>query len=225
MIIPFIRTALLYIIVIFALRLMGKRQICELQPSELVVTLLISNIASMPMQETGIPLLTGIIPILTLVSLEIIVSFLMIKSNLFRRIISGKPVIIIKDGKIIQNELKNVRFSIEDIFEELRLQKIDKIDDISCGIVEANGKLSIFLKPYALPCTPKDLNIQTEDNGVSLVVISDGIISDRVMTTLNIDIDWVNSVLHKRNLSAKDVFLMTANKSYDYYILEKEKKN
>ena len=130
MFIYFIRTILLYIFVVLGLRLMGKRQIGELQPSELVVTLLISDIAAVPMQENGIPLISGLIPIFTLVAVELILSALMLKSDKVRSLISGKPVIIIREGKILQRQMKRVRFTIEDLMEDLRQMNIFRIEDV-----------------------------------------------------------------------------------------------
>lgn len=144
MLILLIRTALLYAFIILAVRLMGKRQVSDMQTSELVITLIVSDIAAIPMQSTEQPLFTGFLPIMVLVALEIIVSILMLKSSKFRNIICGNPVVIIKDGKILKEELKKLRISYEDLYSILRQQEVFDVSDIKYGIIETNGSLSIL---------------------------------------------------------------------------------
>lgn len=156
MIIPFIRTIILYFTVIFAMRVMGKRQIGELQPSELVVTIMISELASIPMQNTGIPLLSGIIPIITLVIAEITLSFFGMKSKPLRKILEGTPNIIIKNGKIDKAEMEKLRMTDDDLMEEMRLCSCTNIAEVEYGIVETNGKFSLILKKDHRPYTPND---------------------------------------------------------------------
>lgn len=157
MIIIFVRTVLLYLTVIFAMRLMGKRQIGEFQPSELVVTLMISDLAAIPMEGTGTPVLAGIIPIFTLIVAEIFLSFLSMKSKLVRRIFSGSPSVIILNGQLNEDEMERLRMSKTDVEEELRMSGCEKIDDVEYGIVETNGKFSIILKKNKQPATEEDL--------------------------------------------------------------------
>ncbi len=224
MTISLIRTILLYLFVIIGLRMMGKRQIGELQPSELVVTLLISDIAAVPMQETGIPLLNGIIPIFTLVALEIIISCLMVKFDPFRKLISGKPVIIIRDGKLLQKEMRRVRFTIEDLVEALRLQNLFRIEDIDYAIVETNGKLSVLPKPDKQPVDAGMLGLYGDHAGLPMVVISDGEILPYNLSVCGLDEGWLHSILQKQNTAAKDIFLMTADRTRNFYIVNKQKK-
>ena len=178
MIISLIRTFLLYLVIIFAVRLMGKRQISELQTSELVVTLLISDIASIPMQNTGQPLVSGLVPIFTLVAIEIILSVMMLKSGRFRKVICGRPIVVINDGKIQQSELRRLRMTTEDLFEDLRQNSIVSISDVAYAIVETNGKLSVVKKPGKDSVTPDMLQLVVPDTGIETVVISDGVISE-----------------------------------------------
>ena len=147
MVITVLRTVLLYIVIIFAVRIMGKRQISDLQTSGLVVTLLISDIASIPMQNTDQTMLSGIIPIFVLLVCEIFVSLFMMKSNKFRKIICGKPVIVINNGEIDQKAMTDLRMSTEDLFEELRQKDVFDIQEVSFAIIETNGKMSILKKP------------------------------------------------------------------------------
>ncbi len=223
MIISVIRTVLLYIVIILAIRIMGKRQIGELQTSELVVTLLISDIAAIPMQDTEQSLLSGIVPILILIACEIVISVLMMKRAGFRRLICGKPVIIISDGKIDQTAMYRLRMSTEDLSEELRQQGVFNIEDVSFAIVETNGKLSVLKKPEKDTPTAEDLSIKIEDKGIEAVVISDGEISKYSLKVCRLDREWVFKQLKKENVDIKDVFLMIANRNGEYKIIEKER--
>lgn len=222
MIISVIRTILLYIVIILAIRIMGKRQIGELQTSELVVTLLISDIAAIPMQNTEQSLLSGIVPILILIVCEIIISFLILKRAGFRRIICGKPIVIISDGKINQSEMHRLRMSTEDLSEELRQQGIFNIEDVGFAIVETNGKLSVLKKPEKDIPTAEELGIKTNDKGLEVVVISDGEISKYSLKICGLSRDWLFDTLKKENTELNDVFLMIANGQGEYKIIEKE---
>lgn len=224
MIISVIRTILLYIVIILAIRIMGKRQIGELQTSELVVTLLISDIAAIPMQNTEQSLLSGIVPILILIVCEIIISLLMLKRAGFRRIICGKPIVIISDGKINQSEMHRLRMSTEDLSEELRQQGIFNIEDVGFAIVETNGKLSVLKKPEKDIPTAEELGIKTNDKGLEVVVISDGEISKCSLKICGLSRDWLFDTLKKENTELNDVFLMIANGQGEYKIIEKERK-
>lgn len=143
MLITIIRTVLLYLFIILSVRIMGKRQLSDMQTSELVITLVISDIAAIPMQNTEQPLLSGMIPILILVSLEIIISVIMLKNRKFRKIICGNPVVIINNGKILKDALRKLRISYEDLYSLLRQQEIFDIKDVRFAIVETNGSISI----------------------------------------------------------------------------------
>ena len=224
MIISLIRTFLLYLVIIFAVRLMGKRQISELQTSELVVTLLISDIASIPMQNTGQPLVSGLVPIFMLVAIEIILSVLMQKSGRFRKVICGRPIVVINDGKIQQNELRRLRMTIEDLFEDLRQNSIVSISDVAYAIVETNGKLSVIKKPGKESVTPDMLQLVVPDTGIETVVISDGVISETSAKLCKKSVALVEGVLKGKNLTAYQVFLMTANTAGDFQIIKKEGK-
>lgn len=144
MLIILIRTVLLYIYVTLAVRIMGKRQISDMQTSELVITLIISDIAAIPMQNTDLPLFSGFIPITVLVVIEIVVSIIMLKSNKFRKVMCGNPIVIIKDGEILQDQLKKLRMTYEDLYSLLRQQEVFDVREIRYGIVETNGSVSIL---------------------------------------------------------------------------------
>ncbi len=209
-------------LIIFALKIMGKRQISELQTSELVVTLLISNIATIPMQNPGQPLISGAIPIIVLVVFEVIVSIIMLKNSKFRKFICGSPIVVIDDGKIMQNELKMLRMTVEDLFEELRQIDVFSIEDVSYAIVETNGKLSVLKKTGKQPPDASTLGIEVPDEGIDAVVVSDGEISDFSLSLCGLSKEWIDEVLQDENIDISDVFIMTANKEKKYNIIEKE---
>lgn len=163
-----IRTVIIYIFIITAMRIMGKRQLGELQPVELVVTLLISDLAAVPMQESGMPLLNGLIPILILVSLELLLSGAMLKLPWVSRLITGNPITIIRDGQLDQKALKKLRMTVDDLMENLRGMNYYDIKDIQYAIAETNGKISVFMKPDSQPATCKDVNNVPPDNGMPL---------------------------------------------------------
>lgn len=222
MTIALFRTLILYIVVITCIRLMGKRQISELQPSELVVTLLISDIAVIPMQNTAQPLLSGILPIVILVSCELIISTIMVKNAKFRRFICGKPIIVINDGKIQQSEMKRLRMTTEDLSEQLRQLDVFSLSEVAFAIIETNGKMSVLKKPSEQPPSAKTLGVFVPDNGIDMVVISDGDFSNYSLELLGLTKDWVMGVLNGKNLELKEVFIMTANKHREFKIIEKE---
>ncbi|OQB14561.1 MAG: hypothetical protein BWY15_01072 [Firmicutes bacterium ADurb.Bin193] len=158
MTISFLRTIGLYLFIVAVVRIMGKRQVGELEPAELVVTIMISELASIPMQEPGVPLISGAVPILTLVILEVFFSYIEMKSKKLRRIMSGKPSILVHEGKILFNEMKKIRFNRDDLMEELRLAGCANIGDVQYAILETNGQMSVILKKDKSPATIKDIN-------------------------------------------------------------------
>ena len=206
------RTIILYILIIAGVRLMGKRQVGELEPSELVLSLLIADLASVPMQDLGTPLHTGIIPILTLLSLTTILSVLTMKSIRFRAILCGKPSIIIRNGKLEQGEMRRNRLTVDELLEELRCQGHPDISTVQYAILETNGKLSVM--PYAAQSSPtrQDLQIDSIDTGFPLVIISDGRVLEHNLFGRGYDHTWLDRQLHKGGCPhAKDVFLMTVD--------------
>lgn len=224
MTISFIRTLLLYVVIIAAVRLMGKRQISELQTSELVVTLLISDIAAIPMQDTGQPLVSGFIPIAVLVTCEILVSVVMLKNQKFRRIICGKPIIVVNNGVIQQGEMRRLRMSTEDLSEQLRQKDVFSIEDVAYAIVETNGKMSVIKKPDKETPTAGMLGVALPDTGIETVVVSDGVLSDSSIHLINKSRQWVEGVLRGKSTQASDVFIMTANTKGDFTIIKKDEK-
>ena len=199
MLISIIRTIVLYAFVIFAIRIMGKRQISDMQPSELVATLIISNIASLPMQNTSQPFFSGVIPVVILVALEIITSAFMLKNSKFRRLVCGNPIVVIRDGVILQNQMRRLRLSNEDLFTQLRQQDVFNIEDIQYCIVETNGSISVLKKPEKRQPTAENLNIQIQDKKIQAVVINDGEILDNSLDLCQKDENYIYKILKKEN--------------------------
>ena len=200
---------------------MGKRQLSDLQPSELVVTLLIADLASLPMENTEKPMLSGIVPTLILVACEIAVSVFMMKNSFFRRLICGNPVMVIEDGKILRDKMSSLRITTEDLCVQLRQQGIFSLEDVEYCIVETNGKLSVLQKPQKRTPSAEDFNIKPEDTGIEVVVINDGEYLESSMKLNNTDKNKIRSILNKEKTDLKDVFIMTYNKNGDYNIIKK----
>ena len=222
MTIALIRTIILYLLIIFGIKMMGKRQISDLQTSELVITILISNIAAVPMQDSAQPLLSSVIPIISLICYEILVSFLMLKNAKIREIICGKPIVLIKEGKVQQTALKNLRISGEDLFEQLRQSDVFSLDDVWFAIMETNGQLSVLKKPEKQPPDATMLKIETNPATIDTVVVSDGVISEHSLKVCNLDKSWLDSTIKKQNIKLEDIFIMTANKDKKFSIIRKE---
>ncbi len=209
-------------IIILAVRLMGKRQISDLQTSELVVTFLISNIASIPMQNSSIPLFAGLIPIIVLLVCEIVLSNIMLKSCKFRKFICGSPVVIIDHGKINQKVMKDLRMTTEDLFEQLRQLDVFSLQDIDFAIIETNGQMSIMKKPEKQQVDASMLGLSPPSQELETVIISDGEISNSSLPLCQLSEKWVHDVLNKKHLALKDVFIMTADKNKNFHIIKKE---
>jgi len=212
LLIIFVRTLILYILIIIVLRLMGKRQIGQLQPSELVVALIIADLAAVPMSEVGIPLINGIIPIITLFIMEELLSYLSLKSERARGLISGKPSILIERGIIMEKELQQLRYNLNDLLEQLRLKNFSNVEDVNYAILETSGQLSVIPKEEKKPVTLKDMNIKTQIQHLPVTVIIDGrIISDNLYK-IGLSNNWLANELKKNKIkSARDVFFAYLN--------------
>lgn len=217
----FIRAILLYILVIFSVRLMGKRQLGELQPSELVITILVSNIATLPVEDTDIPILVGITPILTLVSFEVIMSWLSLKMPRLRKMISGSPKIIISGGEINKEVMRELRFSVDDLMTSLRGQDIFDISEVQFAIVETTGSLSVMKKPSCDVPQRCETGIRKNDSDPPQVIGSDGRLLPEAMCSLGIDRAAAEKLLRDNGVKAEDILLMTADSSGRYYIARK----
>ena len=216
-----LRTVILYIVVTLALRRMGKRQYGDMQPNELVVTLLISEIAAIPLQDTDQPVFIGVVAILVLVFLEIIVSILSLKSFFVRKLLNGKSVVIIKNGVVDQQAMRNVRMTVVDLIELLRDKDVFDINDVAFAVLEVNGNLSILLKKDAQTVSIKDLKLKMPDSALPLPVISDGKIIYESLKALEISAKELNEILKRENTTVKQVFLMTLDRNKNHTIVNK----
>ena len=221
MFIAVIRTVILYTSIIAAVRLMGKRQISELQTSELVVTMLISDIASIAVENTSKPLLGGLVPMTVLVICEIFISAVMIKSPFLRKLISGSPIVVINKGEVVQHELKRLRMSVDELSESLRQQDVFSLDEVMYAIVETNGQLSVMKKPECDTPTVKDIGASPDTNGIEAVVISDGAISDFGVMLSGTTKENIEKIVSKKHCDIKDVFIMTMNEQGDFNIVKR----
>jgi len=218
-----VRSLVLYIVVIFSVRLMGKRQLGELQPTELVITILVSNIATLPLEELSIPLIIGITPILSLVCFEVIMSRLTLKFPRLRCIVSGHPKIIISNGHIDRTVMKSLRYSIDDLMTALRQNGVFKLEDVQYAVVETTGSISVLKKAENDTVTCSDLKIKVPNDNPPVIIITDGKVLERSLSEINADTKWLNGILKKEKKKAADIFIMTADRNKNYYIVDMEK--
>ncbi len=216
------RTIIIYFTVIFSIRIMGKRQIGDLQPGELVITILISEIAAIPIQDLSQPILSGVAAVLTLVFLEIFVSVLAMKIYPLRRLFYGTSAVVIKDGKIDQKKLKSLRITGPDLLEVLRNREIFDIKKIKLATLETNGQLSVLIKPEFQTATLNDINGKNSQPELPNIIISDGSIIKDEMKTSGQSVASINKMLKKENISIKDVFMMFCDDNGNYSIIKKE---
>lgn len=222
MIIVFIRAIILYILIVFCVRLMGKRQLGQLQPSELVITIMLSNIATLPIQDTNLPMLMGIIPILTLVSLDVFISSLSLKSHIVRRWICGSPKIIIKDGVLDQKVMKELRFSIDDVMESLRTCNVFDIADVQFAVVETTGNLNVYEKFEKQPMTPGVAQIKGESKNPPQLLVNDGKLLTEALKGIGFGEGWFYEVLKSKKIELEEIFIMTADDNGSVNIIKKE---
>lgn len=223
MVIALIRTLILYLLLIAGIRLMGKKQIGELEPSELVFALLISDLAAVPMQDFGIPLLAGVIPILTLFCLTMILSMLTMKSLRFRTFLCGRPSVIVADGKLRQQEMRRNRFTLDELMEELRMQGITDLTTVKYAILETNGRLSVLLRATEQPAARKDLDLSPAETGLPVILINDGRLLERNLKGQGLDRVWLDRQLKAHHIRRPDqVFFMTVDETNTVYLVPRE---
>lgn len=223
MAISFIRTLIIFSAIIIAMRLMGKRQLGELEPSELVVAVLISDITSHPLQNNNSPLLYGLIPVFTLLCCEILISGATVKSIKFREFMCGTPSIIIEKGKLNQHEMKKNRLTIDELTVELRKKGILDISTVRHAILETDGSLSILPYPSEAPVTPRQMDLNVDDNGYPVILISDGRILENNLRALGKNLGWLNKQLNSKGIKhAAQVFIMAIDQNNNIYFAPKE---
>ncbi len=218
-----IRACILYVIITFSLRLMGKRQLGELQPSELVVTILISNIAAIPVEDSSVPMLMGVVPILTLVSLDVIVSAIMLKFPKFRKLIIGSPRVIMSEGVIMQKEMKRLRYTVDDLVEAMREEQIFDINEIYYAIVETTGKIHFLKKKDYQNAEKTDVGCGGSSSDPPAVIIRDGREDEEQLNSMGLGMGWLRQQLREQQLGIKDVFLMTADRNGQNTIIKRQR--
>jgi uncharacterized membrane protein YcaP (DUF421 family) len=200
---------------------MGKRQIGEMQPAELVVTIMISELATSPMQDMSLPLANAVIPILAIVILEIFLSVISMKSNGIRGILEGNSIIVVKNGKPIEKSMKKLRINTGDLLEQLRLNNVFDIEKVEYAIIETNGKMSVLLKPQYQTLDADTIKAKADDDDRPFLIVSDGKYQKRALKNLNLKISDVEKELKKKKIPLQDVFMMTADDKKNYNIIRK----
>ena len=225
MAIVLIRTLIIYLTLLITMRLMGKRQLGEMELSEFVVAALIADLAAHPLQDIGIPLLNGIVPVLTLFCCEVFIAAASMKSIKFRSLLFGRPSIVIQNGSILQQEMRLNRFTPEELMQELRKQGVYDINRVQYAVLETNGTLNVMSYPEDKPVTAKILGINAENESYPSIVINNGRILDNNLRWLGFDRNWLKKKLREEKLSGPEgIYLMVADRDGRTYIAEKEKK-
>ena len=225
MLITFIRSIFLYIIVLIVMRLMGKREIGQLQPFELAISIMIADLASIPMTDTGIPIFNGIVPILGLLVMHLIISLLNLKSLKAREIICGKPSILIYRGKINEKALRKERFTINELEERLRGNNVINLGDVEYAILETSGQVTVIQKPEKRNTIPQDFNIVPEYEGIPYDLVVDGKIMDKNLQVIGKNYNWLKKQVEKFNMKPEEALIVTIDGKGQFFCQKKENKN
>ena len=223
MFVVLIRTVVLYLFIVFGIRLLGKRQVGELEPADLTLALIIADLASVPMQDNGIPLLSGLIPIAVLLCIATILSVLSARFIRFRSLLCGRPSLVIQNGIVLEKELRKNRLTVDELMEELRIQGCPDFRDVKFAVLETNGVLSVI--PYAAqrPVTPAQLGMEPDESGLSVILISDGRVLGSNLKLQGYEESWLLKQLNSYGLkSPRQVFLMTVDERGQTYCVPKE---
>lgn len=222
MLLSYLRTIILYLVLLAVIRLMGKRQIGQMEPSEFVVTMLVANLASIPMQDGGIPLFSGLVPILTVLGAELVLSAGAMRSVLLRRILCGKPVILIENGRILQNNLRSTRVTLDELTGHLREKDILDLRTVQYAILETNGNLSVFPYPKDQPVTAKEAGISVKDHYLPVTIVADGHLYRKNLSIVQRDEAWVQRVLDEHRTTLDQTWLLTVDEKGHVLWLAKE---
>ena len=212
MLLSYLRTILLYLVLILTIRLMGKRQVGQMEPSEFVVTMLVANLASIPMQDSGIPLYSGLVPILTVLGAELLLSAFSLRSIWLRKLFCGKPVILIENGRILRENMRKTRITLDELSGHLREKDVLDPGTVQYAILETNGNLSVFPYPSERPASARDAGIQARKQFLPITIISDGHLLSKNLSLAGKDRKWLEKVLKNHNSSVSDTWLLTVDK-------------
>ncbi len=224
MLITFFRAVLLYIVVLIVMRIMGKREIGQLQPFELAISIMIADLASTPMTETGIPITNGIIPILGLLVMHLIISVLNLKSTKVREIICGKPRVLINKGKIDENALRKERFTVNELEERLRGKDIYNLGDVEYAVLETSGEVSVIQKPEKRMTTPEDFNITPDYEGIPYDLVVDGKIMFKNLEKLGKNYTWLEKEIKKFGFKPEEALVATIDGKGQFFCQKKSNK-
>lgn len=220
----FIRVIILYILVLIIMRLMGKREIGQMQPFELVIAIMIADLASIPMADIGIPLSNGIIPILALLLLQLLISIINVKSIKLRKFICGSPSILIYRGKIQEKTLKKEKITINELEERLRQNNVFSFGDVEYAILETSGQVTVIQKPNKKNLTPEDLGLNLEYEGISYDLVIDGKVMNQNLKSIGKDYNWLKKQTEKFNIKPEEALIVTFNGKEQIFCQAKEKK-
>ena len=224
MILSFLRTVILYLVLIFAIRMMGKRQIGQMEASEFVVTMLVANLASIPMQDTAIPLYSGLVPILTVLGLELVLSGLILHSVLLRRFFCGKPVILIDDGKILEENLRRTRVTLDELMGHLREKDVLDVSSVQYAILETDGNLSVFPYPAFAPASARDAGVPPSKQYLPITIIEDGYLSEENLEKSGKSLNWLKKILADKAANVSGTLLLTVTAADQVLWIGKESK-
>ena len=223
MLITFFRSIVLYIIVLIVMRLMGKREIGQLQPFELAISIMIADLASIPMTDPGTPIFNGIIPILGLLIMHLLISMINLKSSKAREIICGRPSILIYRGRINEHNLKKERFTINELEERLRGNNVINLGDVEYAILETSGQVTVIQKPDKRNTIPQDFNIMPEYEGIPYDLVVDGKVMKENLKAIGKDYDWLKKQVEKFNMKPEEALVVTFDGKGQIFCQKKEK--
>ena len=223
MLISYFRTAFLYLVLILSIRMMGKRQIGQMEASEFVVTMLVANLASIPMQDAAIPLYSGLLPILVVLGMELALSGLILRSVWVRRFFCGKPVILIENGKILLENLRRTRVTLDELIGHLRQKDVLDVQAVQFAILETDGSLSVFPYPQERPATAKEAGIQVQNQFLPITIVEDGYVSEENLKKAEKDHLWLEDILRKHRAVRQETLLLTVDSADHVVFLRKER--
>jgi len=222
LILAYLRTIILYLVLILSMRLMGKRQIGQMEAGEFVVAMLIADLAAVPMQDSSIPLLSGLVPLITVLGLELVLSFLVLKSVALRRLLCGKPVILIDNGKVLQENLRRTRLTLDELVSHLRQKDILDLNTVQYAILETDGNLSVFPYPENRPASACDAGISVPKQYLPITIIEDGRLSREDLQRSGKDMPWLRKILGSRRARQETTLLLTVDSEENIVWIEKE---
>lgn len=222
MLLSYLRTIILYLILVLVVRVMGKRQIGEMEPAEFVVTMLVANLAAIPMQDVGIPLLSGLAPILTVLGVELILAVLSMRFLCLRRLLCGKPVVLLENGIILQDNLRRTRVTLDELTEHLREKGVLDLSTVKYVILETNGQISVFPYGKYAPAAAKDAGIKATEEYLPYTIITDGRLMKKNLELAKRNRAWLQKELRERNCPLKDVCLLTVDETGKVFFVKKE---